>query len=345
MTVLSLCVAILLAACSEEVGGPITVKVIQPAPGHCNYRIDYAQVETLDSLREMRGRVGRVLYTDEDLKARPEILDLGEGLRPMDLQFAGGGGRYAPLDLRSLGAISLYRSVETVYLLMGRLDPAADLANLTPTLADTSIIYEAKMADEDGQPITDNAAYQPYYIQEAGDVVGIRNYIYSFPSNEISTLPLKFNHGIVGHEAAHFVNWYLWRQAASRNSPDATTKNTFGALDEGMADYVGFMVTGDPGFFLCTFPKENRDIAVPKTFTAGMGIHRGGAVWAAAQYQIGNIVGHEQNLRTLIQMFSNYASCPGTSTGVRMRDIANCHMRYVGATNQISTIYRNAFGN
>ena len=75
----------------------------------------------------------------------------------------------------------------------------------------------------------------------------------------------------MNHEFSHLIFQHLFYEPGiKRNTEVGSTKptmNTLSALDEGIADYFGFLAVQDPGYFLCSFPRENRDLAVPKAFT------------------------------------------------------------------------------
>src|SRR5688572_19209410 len=77
---------LVVSACGGDIGGgPVDVKLIQPVGPGCKYAIAPARIESLDSLLQMRGAIGRVVISSENLNSRPEILDLGAGLFPVDV--------------------------------------------------------------------------------------------------------------------------------------------------------------------------------------------------------------------------------------------------------------------
>lgn len=325
---------------TEKDGGPINMQLIQAAPGHCMYNITPTMVETLDSLEHMRGRVGQVVTTHEEVTSRPEILEEGDGFEPLDTRFFISGGTAYPQDYKSLFAGTLYKTLEQVYLMFARLDPSSDLNALVPDLSDTRIVYQARylLDEESGEEYRDNAAFT---------AIGSKNYLFSFPIEEVTDIPLGLNPFIVAHESTHFVNRYVWKKHLDLS--DTTTKNVAGSLDEGTADYGGFMVTGDPGGFLCSFPTEKRDMAVPKTI-ASVGdvsstrypIHAGGAVWAYAQYEIGQRIGHEVNMKALIRAFSGCVKNSGTLT---FQKAIQCHTSALGSNaSAAQQVYSQTFG-
>jgi hypothetical protein len=340
-TTLSLC----LAACSEDKpGGTINLTVIQPTGGRCQYSIGPVPVQTLNSIVNMSGKIGSVVVNSSALDASPDILTNATGFSAVNVQFGNSGINYYPLDYGTLFAFSYYYAIETGYLLFASLDPTADLATLVPNLSDTLLVYDAHASSGsiNSPDMTDNAAY---YSTDSNVSGQLRNYILSFPTQTSTDVPLGINLGIMVHEFTHFVFNYLYEQprvkAGLAYSDGKPSKNAVKALNEGLADYFGFVAAGDPSFFLCSFPQENRDLSVFKGYTdkinlsisSGQGFdpHVGGAVWAAAQYEIGNAIqNHKANAQSLIKLMQNLASCAGGSASagitVDLFTAARCHM-------------------
>ncbi|NBX93224.1 MAG: hypothetical protein EBQ85_08350 [Proteobacteria bacterium] len=355
-----LLVSLALSSCTQSfLGGPITMTVIQPSGAYCKYQVGPATIQTLDSVSEMRGLMGQVVSHQDDLESSSSILESGMGFQRLDLRFAGSGNTFGPLDKTSLIAASLYYSLEKGYFLFKNLDPAGDLNSIVPNLRDTFIVQNAKIKaiPEEGKMLSDNAAY----LQMDGPQ-GPRNYFLSFPNEEIKTIPLGFNAGVMVHEFAHYFTQYAFhmkRSEAGKNLTDES-ENTLNAFDEGNSDYFAFLATRDPGFFHCSFPNAgDRDLSHPKVLTnqqlqairtsVDFDSHDGGAVWASVQYQIGEAIGHEQNGQSLISFLNRLATCTGLSSSsarVTFNTLKNCHIQALGnrATPQVQQIYQSAFG-
>jgi hypothetical protein len=116
------------------------------------------------------------------------------------------------------------------------------------------------------------------------------------------------------------------------------------------------MATQDPGFFLCSYPFENRDLSVPKYFDDGIvqGIqtgnnfdpHQGGAVFAAMNYQVAQAVGNPQPVaQAIIRFMYNLQNCPvAVSNNTLTLDfgkVATCEIQ--SADPSIQTIMRQVF--
>lgn len=350
---------ILLVSCTQTLpNGPVQMMVIQPVGPSCQYRIAPAPLQTLENLSELRGLVGKVVMSPQDIDANPDILELGVGFERLDLRFSGSGGVYGPLDKSTLLAVSLYYAVETGYLLFKNLDVSSDMAQLSRNLRDTFIVQNAQLttAQDSGKKYGDNAAY----IQIDGSS-GPLDYFLAFPNNEITQIPLGFNSGVMIHEYTHMVAQYLFHKKRSEAGKDLSveSENLLAALEEGLADYFGYLGTRDPGFFHCSFRKlGNRDLSQPKVLTSiqndsvratsGFDSHDIGAVWASTFYQVGEVIGHTEMGKSLIQYMGNLASCTGLSSSsvqLSMRGLTSCQIQALGnkATSQVQQIYQNAF--
>lgn len=349
----------LLSSCSQPFsGGALNMLVIQPTGPSCQYQVAPAPILTLDSLSELRGLLGRVVTHPDDLESDPNILDFGQGFRPLDARFSGSGNNFGPLDKSTLWGTSLYYALERGYFLFKNLDAGADLTAWVPNLRDTLIVQNAKLRTVSDRNIfySDNAAYLQIDSSQ-----GSKDYFLAFPNNEITKIPLGFNAGVMIHEFTHMVTQYFFhskRSQAGRELTDSST-NVLNAFDEGNSDYFAFLATRDPRFFHCSFPDgTDRDLSHNKVLTSAQAssirtsidfdAHTTGAVWASVQYQIGELIGHEENGRSLVRFLMNLASCTGLSSSsaqVTFATLRNCHFQALGNRNssQIQQIYQNAF--
>jgi hypothetical protein len=341
-----------LAACgTSDSGGPYSAQLAVPIYGqHCSYDVQAVEMKTLTNIRNLSGSVGRVVMARGQLDLSTTGLKQAFDLLGIDLNLSRSGNLYAPMNMTSLYALTFYHDVEQVYLKMKTLEPSADLALVLPNMSETSLIQNVQAQDpdsEDGELMTDNAAY----VGVDTGAGGLKNYIFAFPDKTTTGIPMIVNPGFIGHETMHQWNRYFWRRYVTTTDPAA--KATFRSFDEGVADYAGYLMTGDASFFLCSFENSDRDLSVAKVFTQAMvadiqssdyDVHDGGAVWAAAQYQIGQVVGHDANMRALLKMMMNFSSCPGYDQKFTFGDLATCHMKQLSGQSQVSQIYNAAFG-
>lgn len=361
--------ALILASCSgfTDSAGPVEMQLILPVPGQsCQFQIGTATIHTLSSLNQMRGRVGQVVFTPENVKSREEILDLGDGLEPADVQFTQDG---YPLDLGSLTAATLYYAAEQGYLLYRQLDPSADLASIIPNLAETKIITEARRNfDELGQSdeATDNAEYFSHVINLAGQRV-VNNYFFILPGKDVTELPMGINIGIMVHEYSHLAFHHLFYEPATQAGLKFANNRsvyTIGGVDEGFADIMGFLATGDPNFIRCTLSNStSRNMSEPKQVDSALfqslesnskvSTHKIGAIFAAINYEIGLALssggtnGHVTNGTLLVRTMRNLPNCLGSggTLDVNLADVANCHIQQAGShSGTVRQIYSQRLG-
>lgn len=353
-----------LAACTQNSSvNSNRIVVIQPSQGHCQYTIAPANFQTLESYREMRGKVGRVLYSSNNLDRNFDILKTGFGLKPVDTDFVNSGDALMPANLDTLFAASLYFSVEVGYLLAKSIDPAIDLSVVIPNLSDTRIVHHAKRlsnTNNSQKEIFDNAEY----LSIARTGLPTLNYFFSYPTQQIKEIPLGLNLGVMNHEFSHLIFQHLFYEPGIKRNlevgTDKPTLNTLAALDEGLADYFGFLATKDPGYFLCSFPLENRDLSLPKSFSPQVisriesssgeyfDSHEGGAVWASIQYEIGQTLGNHQLVgKSLLKLMSNILECPNTVRGNTLNfnfgDLARCHQSILSTNSQAQSVARQIY--
>lgn len=351
-----------LSSCSQRFPlGPVNMMVIQPTGPSCQYEVSTAALQTIENISELRGLLGQVVFNPNDLESDTNILRLGLGFQRLDLQLSGSNGFFAPLDKSSLLGASLYYAIEKGYFLFKNLDPVADLKNIVPNLSETYMVKNAKLKGNTDQTsfYSDNAAY----IQVEGNQ-GPRNYFLHFPNEEITKIPLGFNAGVLVHEYAHMVVQYLFhnKRSESGKNLNAESENTLAAFEEGFADYFAFLATNDPSFFHCSFPgtdSGDRDLSHAKSLTPAQfnsirnsndfDSHDGGSVWASVQYQIGEVIGHQENGRSLIRLINNLATCTGLASNqasVNFNVLRNCHLQALGGngSSRAQQIYQTAFG-
>ncbi len=331
-----------LAGCSNTLPlGAVSVRVIQPVSGQrCVNRIAPVQLDTMQSLATLSGRIGKVVLFNGDIDSNPQTLQTGAGFFSIDAKFIKSSEGYLASDYRSLLGASLYYAAETGQKMHARLNPAADFLQNDPTFASrTIIIADAHRVDRSGGPyVTDNAEYFP---QKKPDGT-LLNYLISYPNNEVSEMPLGLNLGIMVHEYTHLVFRNLFRDRDQTTDP--VSEMALAAVDEGLADYFGYLASGDPAFFQCSFPGENRDLSKTKELTpeiyaamqsgTNYDSHEGGAVFAAINYQIGLKIGAEENGKLLSLMMSTLSSCSDVKKesgySFSFQALARCHLQAAG---------------
>lgn len=353
----------LLGGCSESLpSGAVTVSVIQPINGQrCGYQTAPARLETMTSLATLQGKLGRVVYFPGDLDANPATLASGAGFLSIDTQFLKGSNSYVASDYRTLLGASLYYATEVGYKLHAGLNSKADFVSLDTAFGSrTYLIADAKRSDSVGGPyVLDNAEYDPRQTPDGA----LLNYLISYPNHEVTGLPLGVNLGIMVHEYTHLVFHNVFYEASFKRHKDITdtveSERNLAAIDEGLADYFGYLATNDPSFFLCSFPGEARDLSVPKVLTSEIRAsmktgdyfdsHEGGAIFAAANYEIGQLVGAQENGRYLGQLMNTLGTCADVqgTNGLRItfEGVAKCHAAVAGSRSaDVQAVYSKYLG-
>lgn len=283
--------AVFVLGCSQSNSSSVEMMVIQPVGGNCEYKVDYAPVTTLSDVNKMVGSFGRVVYHRKDLFSRTSILEDAEGFQTIDAHFSVSGNSYGPLDMATLFSASLYYGIEKTALMFKGLDASADMAQVIPNLADTLIVYNAKEAGGDGIEVQDNATFVA--VKKADGTY--QRYFLAYPTESVSKIPLGLNLGVVAHEFTHLVFEQLFSSGRQETNDTIETANTLDALNEGMADYFGYMASRDANFVACSLESQSfRNLAVAKSVDAAHAslirsdsqydYYQAGAVWASTQY-------------------------------------------------------------
>lgn len=326
--------------------GGAQFQVLKTDGANCAFSIGPQAIDTLTDVATLSGAMGRVVYNKENINSRPEILDLGLGFGPLDTEFFEANGSYYPATFDSLYAVSLYYAVESGYKLFAGLDAAADVLKLSPDFATrTYIVYDGKRNFADGDPeVTDNAEYLG---NKPGGTGATINYVISYPTKDVVDVPLGLNRGIMVHEFTHLITQYLFHDRYDSLTTQSSTEtiNALGAMEEGLADYFGFMAVNDPAFFDCSVPNSGRNLMQPKDFTAAIkqgiasdpntDIHEGGAVFASINYEIGMQIGFEANGRNLIRFIQQLGPCLQAGNGqISFPGIMRCQVQAADSASQ-----------
>lgn len=280
----ALACALVLAAALPSCGGvdgPIQVLVAAYDPSEGGYRHVVANIRTLKNLSRMEGDAvyllgGAEIVEDYDelARERPQTLEEVAAItqrkrgRPVNFAWFESGGVVYPEDFHSLAMATIYFNFEkaqTYFRAVG-----ASLPSL-PVLYQPT--FRAGPSD-DLQEITDNAYWDRFNRTFA-----------VLPFRDIQELPLGMNAGVIAHEYSHAVfshlvfpeedevPWLLQRYLEDR-SQYSRAMNYVASVDEGIADYFGAVVSGDPAFFRKSFSEHAEDRRLdppePRCMTAAM---------------------------------------------------------------------------
>jgi len=240
--------AALVCACGpEDSSGTVRAYVYQMDPATHAYALGIADVEHLESLRELRGR-------DIDVRRGAEFNMTLAGIEvkrgsPFSLEYTvRDDGVVVPGDMHSFYALSMYRNFDRIASFMRghRFVPAARLDVLYFPRIDNVLMGDQRSS------LTDNAAFA---FEARGFLI--------VPSFVLSDLPMFLNEGVMAHEYGHAIIHQLLFPSGVEPASDAHLL----AMHEGVADLIGFAETGDPNYILPTADAD-RDLSVPRTYTS-----------------------------------------------------------------------------
>lgn len=245
-------------ACAPDRAGEFDAHVVAPASDSGAYALRVERVSNLESLRELRGR-------DFHFRAASAVIEDWTGARfdhgrPFALDWAEDeNGAVLPSDLHSLLALSAYRSLDQAssYFRDRGFTLTAPLNVYFLPRYDSALLGDLRSS------LTDNAAF----VWEARALLLL-------PALALAELPLLLNQGVLAHELGHAIIHEamfgdareLPEDGPSDRSWAVASRHLF-AMHEGVADLVGFVVTGDPDFMRASL-QADRDISVPRQLFA-----------------------------------------------------------------------------
>ena len=242
--------AVAVAGCgAEEIRGPQTVRTLVYDPINARFQLADRILETLEELTTLRGattemRTGARLVLDErELAPDADCAEFAElfvqvpGGRPA-LSFIEDDGVYVAEDFAGLVMVSTYYNFELArrFFIAAGMTPG-DLDGTTTFFEPTLITYDPSGGRSFG---FDNAAFIPC----------IASFLV-FAGERLQDIPLGANPGVAAHEYAHFAfdRVLYGPQGDAASAPaDLQAEVLLAALGEGLADFFGAAVLGDPNF-------------------------------------------------------------------------------------------------
>ena len=229
----------LLLACTEPTTFQ-TIDIIDTA-----YTIAERSIDTLSDPRSMKGDLGK-LYVGGIFRTDWSTGDLvyDEG-RPLHVQYQTINGTAHPVDRDGLIAFSYYAHLEDTVSFLESAE--SDWDGLLPmNTAISPIISDLSLAF---LPV-ENAAYVPtvHHFLLLTDAIP-------------KSVPLAANKGVVAHEFGHAIFHYLTTgdTTSERLLPiGAEGFNSVYSLDEGLADVLGYLVTGRSDFIGDSLTDQDR---------------------------------------------------------------------------------------
>ncbi len=263
------------AGCTaEEIRGPQTVRTLVYDSTLGRFQLADRILDTLEELTTLRGattemRTGaRLVLDDRELQGAQTCAQFADsfvedpGRRP-SLSFIDDDGVYVAEDFDGLVMVSTYYNFELArefFISAGV--PPGDLDGTTTFYEPTLINYNAAGSRSFG---FDNAAF----------VTCISSFLV-YAGERLQDIPLGANPGVAAHEYSHLVfDRVMFGPQGDATDPPVDLRSALllAALNEGLADFFGAAVLGDPNFAarsLTLSDSRERDLAPGRNWSTGI---------------------------------------------------------------------------
>ena len=286
---LALLAGSLLAACTPaaDSGSDVIVLAYQADLGRYDRKV--VRLETADDLIALNGSVAEVLGNaefkiDEKMTSFDDLIVKKGSSVKLDLKDI--DGVLVPADFHSLNMVTAYYNFEKASLFFKDL-------GVNPNLFGKRKLYYFPKLTIAGEELKDNAMY----VSALGGFAVL-------PFDELQTLPLAINMGVMGHEYTHAVIDYLVTGAdpySGINSPAFSSNeavNVFSSLHEGLADFMGAAIACDGDYKHCD--PRFMDMSLPSELSSDRDLSKVHCLSSAAQ------AGFNQDVNQFSQAGLNY---------------------------------------
>ncbi len=312
---LALFLQVLLTACGPREGEasyPFVARIISSEQGV--YRLSNVVLSTLEDIRTVRGSVGqmrgnaslRLNQGSEEIKVSsdPDLIYEDRG-RAVQIDYLLKGGVIVPQNIQSMEMLGLYYNLErTIAFWSSNFDISFDEIGLPGILYNPKSTSEKSGVKEELAQVM-NAAYIP----------GVKD-LWFFKTSPREKVPVKMNFGVVAHEFGHFIFDYRFASfdPSIYTIENSVNERALSGLNEGLADFFAYMVSGSPREFGNSLPQlaEERNLPVNWTWNSlpeadcQGGYYCEGSILASALYEIANLP--EQNALKVGRLI--YATLP-----------------------------------
>jgi hypothetical protein len=290
--------SLLLSACiqpDDKPSYPIVARILSSISG--DYRLTDVTIATLSNVDQMVGTVGSIkgqaaLNVDADIEeimssTDPDAVYSDRG-HIIETDYIVQGGVVIPQNFQTMEMLGLYSVYErTVRFWQTNFDIPFE------SIGFPMIYYNPRLTrSKNGETIeistTMNAAYLP----------GVRDFWF-FKTATRERVPVKMNFGVIAHEFGHFVFDYRFAELNRTvyESRLAVNGNFLSGLNEGLADFLSYAVTGSLTEFAASLPELDQERRLPvswtlRTSTSGVcsgGFYCQGSVLASALYEISQL--------------------------------------------------------
>lgn len=280
-----------------ELTFPYVARIISSQEGV--YKLANVPLETLEDVRTLRGRIGEIrgnaslnlnLDSNEIISSsEPDGIYEHRG-SPVQIDYLVKKGVIIPQNFQSMEMLGLYSNLErTIRYWEDNLQLSFNEIGLP------GFFYNPKRTSRKSG-ITEEVAQ----VMNAAYIPGVRD-LWFFKTSPRERIPVKMNFGVVAHEFGHFIFDYFFAafDPSVYDIPSPNNERMLSGLNEGLADYFAYMVTGSAREFGNSLPKLAAERNLPVGWTMATlidsncrgGYYCEGSVLASALHEIANASG------------------------------------------------------
>ncbi len=291
---------LILSGCSPDslkTDQPLRARILTPSGD--TYALRDVSFETLQSIRHASGSLGKIWgHASASLEANPdEIIATAnpDGLyrtrgHEVEIDYTVKGDVAIPLNFTSMELLALYYNFEKTVLFWEN--------NLQLPIAESGlprVFYNPSLSVSQ-----EGVSSEISIVMNAAYLSGIRD-LWFFKTSAKERVPVKMNLGVVAHEFGHFIFDYRFAKLDPKayESEFSTNEYLLSGLNEGLADFFSYMVTGQADEFGKSLPQIANERNLPISWTYSTlreadcqgGFYCSGSILASALYEIANSPG------------------------------------------------------
>lgn len=255
----------ILSSCGEKASKPYKAMIITSALSD-SYELTTVEFETLTDFDAVEGSIARIVGNAAfDLNGlngiiesdNPDDLFVDKG-SSVNIDYSVKDGVAIPSNFTSLEMLSIYYHYEKTFQYWQN--------NLDLTLESyekSSLYYNPSVSLTDGDTTVEqtpklNAAFLP----------GPRDFLL-FKTSDYEEVPLNMNYGVIAHEFGHgiFDIAFTGKDPSLYKTSHTVASYELSGLNEGLADYFSWMVTGKVDEFTASLSGVTSERSLPVKFT------------------------------------------------------------------------------
>lgn len=270
--------------------GPIEAYILHSSQG--SYELGTVRIETLEQAEHLKGHmveikgsavvgltdeINGVVYSED-----PDRI-YSEAGKKIQLDYKIENDIVYPLDYKSMSLLAMYYNFETTFdFWENQFDLSSEDFGYT-TIQNDPVLSASSGSNQVEATFRTNAAF----------IGGVRD-LWFFRESEFEKVPFKINKAVMAHEFFHSVfDLYFYQKSVLDRSDNS--KNVLRSINEGLADYFAFVVTGNPKEIGLSSDilADQRDLPVDldvatANFGCGSNPYCYGSILASALYEIVN---------------------------------------------------------